>query len=74
MKKVFWITEAWLRSHSANGDIGWTAGQLRVLGVTWPPRRGWMRALVGCGIEQAQKDAFEAIGKAHREKREVAHG
>lgn len=64
--KTFWITEHWLRKHSGNGVAGWTPSQLRVLGVTWPPARGWMRRINGSGIEEAQRAAFELIGAQHR--------
>ena len=63
----FLITDAWLREHGTAG-MGWTAGQLRVLDIGWPPKHGWLRNLIGTKISAAQKGAFEAIGREHRQK------
>lgn len=30
---------------------GWRASQLKLLGVDWPPRRGWIDVLVKAGRE-----------------------
>lgn len=38
--------------HSAGkGGIGFNWHQLRVLGVPWPPPRGWLQALIGTEID-----------------------
>ncbi len=56
----FYVTETWIRAHSTK-NAGWTEPQLRVLGVPWPPPRGWLRRLVGTAITQAQRVGFEAL-------------
>lgn len=57
---TFTITPAWIHAHG-NGGIGWTKRQLDVLGVTWPPRKGWLRSLVGRQITAAQQRQFEQL-------------
>lgn len=56
---MFTVTAAWLREFSGNGDAGWTAKQLRCLGVKWPPRRGWFKRMLGKKITEKQRRAFE---------------
>jgi hypothetical protein len=33
---------------------GWKAEQLEILGVKWPPREGWKRAVIGQEITEEQ--------------------
>lgn len=61
------ITEDWLRAHGT-AKVGWTAAQLHVLNVGWPPTRGWLHRLVGTRISEAQQIAFEALGAARQQK------
>lgn len=37
---------------------GYTRAQLEVLGVTWPPTKGWPSALIGKEVEQEIWDRF----------------
>ena len=69
----FYITERWLKAHGTRA-AGWTAAQLRVLGVPWPPRKGWLKQLVGVSVTQAQREAFEIIGAEQRARKRVHHG
>jgi len=55
------VTAEWLHAHGTRG-AGWTAEQLRAIGVTWPPRRGWIRQQEGREITDAQREAFEQSG------------
>lgn len=43
----------------------WTRAQLAVLGVSWPPRRGWKEALVG---KQLSESAYGLFLEAARVK------
>lgn len=52
------ITESWLRDNM-NGGIGVTARQLRALGLSWPPQKGWLKGILGKEITEKQKTAFE---------------
>ena len=52
------ITESWLRGNM-NGGIGVTAKQLRALGLSWPPQKGWLKGILGKDITEKQKTAFE---------------
>lgn len=52
------ITESWLRDNM-NGGIGVTAKQLRALGLSWPPQKGWLKGILGKEITEKQKTAFE---------------
>ena len=50
------------RGRSAAG--GWSAKQLAVLGIKWPPRKGWLRGMIGdwISIEDAERWAENAKG------------
>ena len=51
------ITEAFIRSNkTARG--AWTKEQLRILGVPWPPRKGWVLGVVGKEIDDETAAAF----------------
>ena len=41
---------------------GFTRAQLTILGVAWPPPRGWRRAIVGRRISQSELESFWAGG------------
>lgn len=56
---VFIVTRAWMDMHrTARG--GWTAAQLRAIGDSWPPVRGWAARAVGRVITDDARQAFEA--------------
>lgn len=40
---------------------GWSAAQLVCLGVMWPPKKGWKRAIIGTAIPSAQISRFLAL-------------
>jgi len=44
---------------------GWSRPQLACLGVAWPPRRGWKRALVGTNIQDAVYNKFLSLKNRH---------
>jgi ribonuclease HI len=50
--------------HAGRGDDGgWTREQLALLGVPWPPKRGWVRAAAGNAIEPAVYETFLKLGR-----------
>ena len=53
------VTEEWLRSNM-NGGIGITRKQLVALGVQWPPKKGWLKNILGKEISDEQAEAFVA--------------
>lgn len=71
----FYVTEQWLTAHSNKG-AAWTSGQLRVLGVEWPPKRGWTRRVVGTSITKEQRAAFEQLASERqaRDERRLHRG
>ncbi len=56
--------------------VGFNRKQLEVLGVEWPPKKGWLRALVGTEISEEQYAEFlshrKAGGKPARNHEEKA--
>lgn len=37
---------------------GWTRKQLEVIGVSWPPRAGWIKTVCGIQISEKQYNDF----------------
>lgn len=58
----FVVTREWLHAHGTAGR-GWTRAQLAVLGVTWPPRKGWLSGLRGRVVPLEAARAFERAGQ-----------
>ena len=42
---------------------GWTASQLNLIGVEWPPESGWINRAEGNEISKADADTFLEIGR-----------
>lgn len=51
------ITPAMLASAKTEAG-GYTRAQLKVLGIDWPPPKGWAKALVGQDIEESLYQQF----------------
>jgi hypothetical protein len=68
----FTVTEEWLRSHSTK-DGGYTAVQLSLVEVAWPPQRDWMQRATGRTISDYQRRVFEAIGAGQPQPPEENH-
>lgn len=51
------ITDEFIKQ-GMSGNGGWNKPQLESLGVSWPPKAGWKRRLVGKEISQEQADNF----------------
>lgn len=45
---------------------GWTATQINLLGLTWPPAKGWMDRVVGKEISEEDAGRFLLIGQQMR--------
>ena len=61
---LFVVTSEWVHENATRRG-GWTADQLAVLGVAWPPAKGWLSRLVGTTITCHRKRQFE---EAHRKR------
>lgn len=56
-----------------SGAGGWNRKQLEILGVAWPPRRGWKWAVIGKQITEEQYQEFiERTGITRRVDRKNA--
>jgi len=62
------ITREWIGEHATGNNVGWTRQQLRCLGVSWPPRSGWRRAMAGRVIPDEAAREFERLGAEQRRK------
>lgn len=51
------VTEEWLRSNM-NGGIGVSAKQIKALGLSYPPKKGWLRGMIGKEITDRQAEDF----------------
>lgn len=59
---MFTVTTEWLEANKTSRGA-YTQQQLLVLGVEWPPRKGWQKMVVGTEIRDAQSLQFERYGK-----------
>jgi hypothetical protein len=55
-EKGWMVTNLWLEQ---NGP-GLTAAQFAILGVSWPPKRGWKRRVIGKILSMEKRNEFEA--------------
>ncbi len=53
------VDRAFLQAHKA-GTGSWTRKQLEILGVAWPPVKGWTHQTYGKKLTKAQVEAFIA--------------
>jgi hypothetical protein len=70
---AFIVTPEWIHKNGsaemALGErAGWTRKALAVLGVPWPPVKGWLHGLAGIRITLQQKEEFERICRAQTKK------
>ncbi len=57
--EVMKITREWLvANRTLNG--GWSRAQLRIIGVAWPPRKGWIEKVAGRELPKRLVLAFIA--------------
>lgn len=62
--------------HSAGtGGIGFNFHQLRVLGIPWPPAKGWLSSLIGREIPDDQWNLVLSLkGKRRADRRRILNG
>jgi hypothetical protein len=56
---MFTITAEWLEQNKTSAGA-YSKQQLKVLGIDWPPRKGWQKRVVGTEIRDTQSLQFEA--------------
>jgi len=66
------ITMDWLNSVGTScgpeaKKRSWNADQLAILGVAWPPTKGWMRQLVGKEISESDAERVAALRGRERQ-------
>ena len=52
------LTRSYIKSHRTKRGA-WTRVQIEALGLTWPPRKGWIKKIVGQEITEENKLKFE---------------
>lgn len=63
------LTRAMIDSGRSEGG-GWNAPQLKLIGVEWPPARGWPDRIIGNEISSKDYETFLAL-KGIRKKNKV---
>lgn len=58
---MFTVTDDWITDHPTKKG-GYKAAQLRLIGVSWPPKQGWKRRASGKLITLEDKEKFESYG------------
>mgnify|MGYP001169819594 CR=1 FL=1 len=58
------VTEAFIRS-GANGPAGYCAPQLKILGINWPPSKGWLKRIVDQHMAIDEESARLFVGYGH---------
>lgn len=55
------------------GPGGWCAAQLRMLGISWPPKSGWIESVASKNIELTDEEAelFVGYGKGEVSKTKI---
>lgn len=61
------VTKRWVGEQGA-----WTAAMLKVLGIEWPPFKGWAKALDGVEITEQQRVEVERLHRARLESQQKA--
>lgn len=57
------LTSKMLHDASTKNYHGFNAKQLKVMGLKWPPKRGWLKALVGTQISASKYKDFVDAGQ-----------
>ena len=56
------ITPEWLKENRTKNG-GYTKAQILLLGIKWPPKHGWLKAIIGDEISDDAAREFERIAK-----------
>jgi hypothetical protein len=73
------ITKQFLESGMSNPGA-WTREQLELIGVSWPPRKGWKKQLIGKEISPWDAELFLSLNKkpktrqANKQPKQPRHG
>ncbi len=62
------LTHENLHALGTNG-AGWNKKQLEILGISWPPKNGWLKKLIGTEIEEEKYQQLLDFRGAKRTKR-----
>lgn len=57
------LTSKMLHDASTKGYHGFNAKQLKVIGLKWPPKKGWLKSLIGTQMLASKYRQFVAAGK-----------
>jgi hypothetical protein len=63
------LTHQNLHALGTRNGIGWNRKQLALLGVSWPPQKGWLSKLIGTEIDV---DVYKALILLRNSKENVA--
>jgi len=65
---IFIVTRNWIfDNRTARGS--WNKPQIEALGLTWPPKEGWIDKLDGTAISNSSARQFEQMAKYQRKVR-----
>lgn len=67
------VTEKFL-SAGASAASGYTRRQIELLGLDWPPPRGWKNTIIGAVISEDAAAKFLRLADAGNRKRKVTQG
>jgi len=72
-ERSYALTKDYIFRHQTSRGA-WTKMQIEALGLTWPPREGWIDRLEGTSISFSQCQDFETgkdkYAKTHKKRRE----
>ena len=57
---TFTVTKQWIHDNTTTGG-SWTANQLKILGVSWPPPKGWINRVDGMELCDVDQQKFEQL-------------
>lgn len=64
------ITLTWDMIQDASTLNGaWTLAQLQILGIKWPPKKGWLKNLIGKQVTHEQWERFVKASEIRRHPR-----
>lgn len=59
---MFTVTAEWLEQNKTKAGA-YSKQQLKVLGVDWPPGKGWQKRIIGKEIRDSQSLQFESAAR-----------
>lgn len=62
------VTKEFVHAGGTSPFGSWTAKQLHLLGISWPPRSGWLRTIEGKRLKIEHARQFLALGRTRRDK------